>query len=294
MKYALIGWNDNNQKRGAYTEAETLANHYKDKTTIFNANSNINIDKLRNEYDRIIYTYQNPNNLRTKKKLNLKYSNTDIQYIRYNIPTTYKYKTTNGFSMYLEHPLFVNYVPMMIPMFEVDKETNYDNIVLGYYIRPEYRPDDFRMFKSFLDNLKYDVTLYVMGSFIYPFNQYKHVKKLVYTKDNLRFYKNITHYVYSESNTHDPYPTTLQEAVNCNKQIVILKQNRKFKDGIDDIEECIDYHIELSNKLIYDNSNSILNKWNYDNFYNKVFDNNFEYTFDRSKYTSMRDWLEQW
>jgi len=292
MKYALIGWNDSTNKRGAYTESKYLENLYPNNITAFDANTNININNIRNNYDRIIFTYQNPNNLRNKKVMNIKYYNKDIQYIRYNIDTIYKYKTTNGFSMYLDYPLFVNYAPMMMPTFNIKENIN-DEIILGYYIRPQYRPDDFKMFCGFLSNIKYDITLYVMGSFIYPFTKYDKVKKVVYTKDNNIFFDNITHYVYSESNIFDPYPTTLHEAVNCNKQIIILKQNRNFKDGITDIESCIQYHTEL-NTDIYDNSNSILNKWNYDKFYRYVINNNFEYNFDRIKYNNMSDWLELW
>lgn len=293
MKYALIGWNDTTNKRGAYTEAECLANHYNFNMNVFDGNSNIDMNEIRSSHDRVIFTYQNPNNLRDKKLLNSKYYNVDIQYIRYNIPTFYKYKTTNGFSVYLEHPLFINYIPMMIPIFD-NKKTDYSNINLGYYIRPQYRPDDFKMFLLFLNNLKYDINLYVMGAFTYPFTEFKHVKKIIYTRDNNIFFDNITHYVYSESNVHDPYPTTLQEAVNCNKQIIMLKQNRNFKDGITDIENCIDYHTDLNINIYHDNTESILNKWNYDKFYNYIINNNFEYTFDRNKYNNIKDWLELW
>ena len=84
-----------------------------------------------------------------------------------------------------------------------------------------------------------------------------------------------------------------QEAVNANKQIIILEQNRGFKDGIDDICENIKYHIRLDTNIYYDNTNSIINQWNYDKYYQEVFANDFIYQLDRNKYEYIADWLEQ-
>lgn len=293
MKYALIGWNDKSQKRGAYTEAATLRLKYPDIIDVFNANTKININEIHNNYKRVIYTYQNPNNLYNKKVLDVRYYNKDIVYIRENIKTIFKWKTTNGFSVYRENNVFCNFVPMMIPMFP-PIQTNTDKIVLGYYLRPQYRPDDFQMFCDFINNIRIPIDLYVMGSFIYPFNnKSKYINKLIYTTDNIEFFNNITHYVYSKSSVFDPWPTTLQEAVNANKQIIILEQNRGFKDGIDDICENIKYHIRLDTNIYYDNTNSIINQWNYDKYYQEVFANDFIYQLDRNKYEYIADWLEQ-
>ena len=294
MKYAIIGWNDKTQKRGAYTEAAALQSKYPDKIDVFDANHKLDIDEIHQNYKRVIYTYQNPNKLYDKKAIDIRYYNKDIVYIRKNIKTIFKWKTTNGFSMYIKNDIFYNFVPMMIPMFQPNINIRTDKIVLGYYLRPQYRPDDYQMFCDFVYNLKIPVDLYVMGSFVFPFNgKTKLIRNLIYTTDNVEFFNNITHYVYSMSNVFDPWPTTLQEAVNANKQIIILEQKRNFKDGIDDICENIKYHKVLDTEIYYNNSNSIINKWNYDKFYNEVFANNFEYYFDRNRYKYIADWLSQ-
>ena len=300
MKYALIGWNDKQQKRGAYTEAAALQSKYPDILDVFDANTKLDIDRLHSEYDRLIYTYQNPNKLYSKRVLDIRYFDKDIVYIRKDIKTLFKYKTTNSFSMFRENTsIFNNFVPMILPtnikiVSDSNDSTNTNKIVLGYYLRPQYRPDDFKLFCDFITNLNIYVDLYVIGSFVYPFNEKtKYIKHITYTTDNNIFFNNITHYVYSMSNVFDPWPTTLQEAINCNKQIIILKQNRSFKDGIDDIMENIKYHTKLDTDVFYNNSNSILNTWNYDKYYRQVFENEFLYNFDVDKYKYFSDWLSQ-
>lgn len=295
MKYALIGWNDKQQKRGAYTEAAALQSKYPDIVDVFDANTKLDINELHQQYDKLIYTYQNPNKLYSKRVLDVKYFEKDIVYIRKDIKTLFKYKTTNSFSMYRQNQtVFNNFVPMLIPMFSPDTNIDYNTIKLGYYLRPQYRPDDYQMFCDFIYNIQMPVDLYVMGSFVFPFNgKTKLIKNLIYTTDNNIFFNNITHYVYSMSNVFDPWPTTLQEAVNCNKQIIILKQNRSFKDGIDDIMENIKYHTKLDTDVFYNNSKSIINTWNYDKYYKEVFENEFLYSFDVDKYKYFSDWLSQ-
>lgn len=294
LKYALIGYNNPTHKRGAYTEAKCLADKYPTILSAFDAGNNINMNDIRHKFDTVVFTYQNPNKLNECKVLDLKYYNTDIIYIRKNIISIFKNKTTNGFSMYLDNPFYVNFVPMCINMLE-SKTVDTSKIILGYYIRPQYRPDDFAMFIKFIKDIKYDIELYVMGSFIFDFKSLnKHIKKLIYTTDNVLFFDNVTHYVYSESWSFDPWPTTLQEAVNSNKQIIILEQYRNFKDGITDIKECIDYHADLNLDLYYDNSKCILNTWNWNNYYPNVFNNNFKYVFDRNKIKHFTEWLELW
>lgn len=294
-KFALIGWNDKAQKRGAYTEAAMVSKLFPDICDVFDANTKIDIRQIHQDYDRVIYTYQNPNRLYEKKALDLRYFDKDIVYIRQNIKTIFTNTATNGFSIYKENNVFRWYIPMMIPMFPPSSSTNSEKVVLGYYLRPQYRPDDFKMFRNFLGQLNYDIDLYVMGSFIYPFkNETKHIKNLVYTTDNEVFFNEITHYVYSMSNVFDPWPTTLQEAVNANKQIIILEQRRNFKDGIDDICENIKYHTGLNVDVMYDNKDSIINTWNYITFFHSVFEDNFTYLYDRSKYKYIGDWLEIW
>lgn len=289
--YAIIGWNDTLAKRGAYTEAKQLEIEFPNYVKCFDGNSDISIEELRSNYDRLVFTYQNPERYRTRNLLNPIYYDRDIQYIRKNYFTFYKHKTTNGFSVYMENPFYSNFVPMLVPMYKpVDTPNN--KIVLGHYTRIQYKPDDFAMFKEFLKNLDVDVELYVMGKCNYQYKPInRHIVYEYHTYDNETFWNNVTHYVYSETLAYDPWPTTLQEAVNLNKQVIILKQNRNFRDGINDTEDCIKYHTSLNPNIYYDNSKSILNTWNYRKYYEEVFSNDFIYDIDRNKNTGFTDWL---
>lgn len=293
--FSLIGWNNNRQKRGAYTEAKTLEYYFPNTVKAYDGNSNLNMQNIRENSNRIIYTYQNPNNLINKKLLNPKYYLTDILYIRPNIKTFYKNIATNGFSVYIENPRFIHYIPMMIPTeILIPKNIKKDDTInIGYYLRPQYRPDDFEMFKNFISSINIDVNLYIMGEFIYQFKDLsKHIKKITFTIDNIEFWKNVTHYVYSESKVVDPWPTTLQEAVNLNKQIILLEQPRNFKDGISDIKQCIKYHKLINTDNNYNNSNCILNTWDYNKYYSNLFENNFEYILNRYTFNSILEFLE--
>lgn len=301
MKYCIIGWTDKWSKRGAYAEAENLKSIYNDVIDLYDGRliNKAKIDELHSKYGKLIYTYQNTNKYRDNGLLDIKYAFKDIVFCRKEKTPCVKYKSTNGFSIYKHNKSFINFVPMILPTFNKDEIQNIIDYktVIGYYYRPQYRPDDLQMFCDFIKSINFDVELYVMGGWLspYPFNNFnKHIKKMTYTKDNVEFWNNVTHYVYSESNVYDPYPTTLQEAVNLNKQIVILEQQRNFKDGITDIEEIIDYHknkIDLD--VRYDNADCILNNWKYDKFYNEVFNNDFIYNFDRDKYDTFEEWLEK-
>ena len=82
MKYALLGWNDKQAKRGAYTEAKQLEQRYPSNVTAFNANSTIDIGRIKDEFDKIVYTYQQPNQYLTNTLFDIKRYNLDIQYIR--------------------------------------------------------------------------------------------------------------------------------------------------------------------------------------------------------------------
>jgi hypothetical protein len=139
--------------------------------------------------------------------------------------------------------------------------------IIGYYHRP-WRKDMLTMFVSFLRNLKQKVRLYIMNMNNKPlFNNCNTlIKDLHFTNDPIDFWSNVSHFFYGMDNCIDPWPTTLQEAVNFNKQIIIYKKNQNFEDGKNDILECIDYHTDLTDKYL-DNSDSLLNIVNFDKIY---------------------------
>lgn len=291
MKYALLGWNDKQAKRGAYTEAKQLEQRYPSNVTAFNTNSAIDIGRIKDEFDKIVYTYQQPNQYLANTLFDIKRYNLDIQYIRKEYFSIFKHKTTNGFSTYIENKFYNNFVPMMIPMYQSMPQM-YDKISIGYYLRPIYKADCLVRFKNFIKNLNIDVDLWIIGTAQHCFKQLsKHIINEYHTFDRDAFFSNITHYIYSKSKTYDPWPTTLQEAVNANKQIIIFENDRNFKDGVDDICENIKYHTKLDIDTYYDNINSIINNWNFDTFYKMVFENGFLHEIDRNKYKHIYDWL---
>ena len=65
-----------------------------------------------------------------------------------------------------------------------------------------------------------------------------------HTTNSQEFFSNIDYYLYAKSKTFiDPWPTTLEEAIQINKEIIILDKGRNFEDGIDDVLSCCNYHI---------------------------------------------------
>ena len=146
-----------------------------------------------------------------------------------------------------------------------------------------------------LKELKTDVDLYFMGN---PpkerFDKWPHIKRMSHTYNNVKFFENITHYVIPDSTYADIFTNSLMEAVQAGKQIISppLKDKRR-KHGIDDIKDCIMYHTKFNPKLILDNSHTILKAENFKPFYKRLFDNNFEYSFDRNKYKTFREWIER-
>ena len=84
----------------------------------------------------------------------------------------------------------------------------------------------------------------------------------------------------------------MEEAVRCNKQIIVLSANRNWQDGIiDDICSCIKYHLNwiLMYIMII---NCSINRFDLDRYYNMLlFENNFEYNIDVNKYMTFNEWL---
>ena len=136
----------------------------------------------------------------------------------------------------------------------------------------------------------------IMGD---PNGQIEHhpkVNNLTHTNNNIKFFSLISHYFYPTSKHFvDPFPHSVVEALQCGKKIIFPKIERDFKDGIDDIKDCI-YWEESPNSFISDKPN--LNKdhpfkaklWK--KFYYKAFDNNWEFEFDRDKYKTLFEFIK--
>jgi hypothetical protein len=164
-------------------------------------------------------------------------------------------------------------------------------ICIGFYARKWLTRDSYNWFFDKLDQWP-KVNICVMGR-QEPELEHKLKGRYKHTFDNIDFFNSITHYVMPKSLTFiDPFPHTLLEAVQSNKQIIIPTiGHRNHKDGIDDIQDCIQWHDDFYPDKFVDNSQCLLKFKNFKKFYQKVIDNNFEYSFEKLKYKNMKEWI---
>lgn len=215
------------------------------------------------------------------------------EYLRFNLAN----KATNGFSVYKAKTKYNYFIPMM---YDYKNEKNVNDLNIGYYFTP-YR-NNFKEFIGFLQqNLNKIINISILSEFTYKdlcYPQLYNINKrfnIYFYENKDKFFSNITHLVFPMSKTFiDPWPTVLEEAVRCNKQIIILHHDRKWKDGIDDICSCIRYHKNLNLNIYYDNSDSSILNFNLDEYYKYLFDNNFEFYIDRNKYKTFDEFLTRW
>lgn len=179
---------------------------------------------------------------------------------------------TNGFHYFNEHIDIKNYIPF-IPNIKIKLQPQQRTI--GFYYRPWLTPDSC---KWFMDNyLHKDIPVVTMGKEpIESINK----KNWYHTTIREEFFSLITDYIYVKSlDFVDPFPTSLCEAVQCNKRIKIVDiGHRDWKDGIDDIEDCIKY------------DRSILNFDTFISFYEKMIENGFDNRMSRN-YKTMDEWI---
>jgi len=275
-------------------KAQTIAEYLKHKYPEI-IDVSYNIFKSYEEYRNICLTQQP---MKLKRTFIKEYINA-IHFLR---PDYLKYfksvnKTTNGFSVYSAYKKYDYFIPMM---YEYKNDQNTGSLNIGYYFTP-YR-NNFKEFVCFLkQNFRKINNISILADQIYK-DFYYPIIQTINTEFNIHsyhdkdeFFANITHLVFPMSKTFiDPWPTVLEEAVKCNKQIIILQQDRSWKDGIDDICSCIRYHINLDLNIYYDNSDSSILNFNLDKYYKYLFDNNFEFYIDRNKYKTFDEFLTRW
>jgi hypothetical protein len=197
----------------------------------------------------------------------------------------------NGFHYFRSYKNIKYFVPFVTDFITPNEN---ENLCIGFYIRRDVTPDSLAYTKDFLNSLKHPIDIYVMGDPTPEFKNIKNVKSYTHTYDQFEFFSNISHYIYPTSVIHnDPFPNSVLEAVQCNKQIIFPKlPNRVHKDGIDDIKECIKWHDTFNENIYYDNKDCIIKNKYFEKFYLNLFENNFEYTFDRDKYKRFDKWIE--
>jgi len=292
-KYLLTAHKYTYLKRGAHLTSNRLVDQFPENLDYKVDLDAQDLEKLNNQYKRIIFITQQFQNYHFKLDISrLKKLNYIIMLRSNQNPILYN-SGSNGFHYYKTYKNIKFYVPFVtdFPMIE---KVKHGIPCLGFYIRRNVTPDSLVYINDFLKNLKQSVDIFVMGNPTPEFLKYDCINSYTHTYDHIKFFSNISHYIYPTSKQfQDPFPNSILEAVQTGAQIVFPEiPNRTHKDGIDDIKDCIKWHKDFNPYIEYDNSNCILKAKNFKNFYLNLFENNFEYSFDRTKYSRFNEWIE--
>ena len=294
-KYLLISRKYREAKRGAYTTSERLVKAYPSFLHHMEDCDIKDLKLLDTQYKRLIFVTQSPNMYRLKINfLTLKNIN-HIMFLRNEFYPNLYNSCNNGFYYYKENRDIKYYIPF-ITDFSIDNDVSTLDIpCIGFYYRRFLVKDSFSLIKRFVDNLSQPVNICVMGDEPPDIENHPNISFCYYTNNNNEFFKYITHYLHLVSNDFiDPFPNTVLEAVQCNKQIIFYgNDKRKFRDGIDDLKDIVLFHNDFYPDKIYDNSKHPLRLCNFNKFYLRLFDNNFEYSFNRLRYNSFKEWIEE-
>jgi hypothetical protein len=295
MKFLLISKKFTYVKRGAFLTSERLSKHFPEHLDYLEEIQAQNLEHLSTQYKRLIFVTQ----AMKMYSLNLPFTRLKklnaLVYIRSgggNFPVLYE-SCNNGFHYYKTYPNIKFFVPFVTD-FHVQRTKKFDIPCVGFYIRRNLVHDSVMYMHNFLKSFKGKLDVFIMGEPAPEILRYPSVRSYGHTYDNTEFFKEISHYVYPQSATfQDPFPNSVLEAVQNGIQIVLPEiPGRTHKDGIDDIKDCIQYHETFNPDIEHDNSNIILQNKYFKNWYHKVFDNNFEYSFDRNKYHRFNEWIE--
>ncbi|MBY8999671.1 MAG: hypothetical protein KGD64_02030 [Candidatus Heimdallarchaeota archaeon] len=292
MKYLVIGHKFGALKRGGFVVSKRFCEEHPNDCKFIQdikaRGRSLNI--LNEKYRRLIFRtqvprcYSIPINFVKLRKLN------HIIYLRARYLSPLYNSCTNGFYYYKMHENIRHYIPMITNFPEITEQPK--DVCLGFYVRKWLTPDSFNCFVDILDNMKEKYDLCIMGDQNDQLKNHPNIKSFKHTNDNYEFFSRITHYFYPTSGYFvDPFPHSVLEAVQTGKQIIFPKIDRPHKDGIDDIKDCIVWHKEFNQDIYLDNSNQPMTAENFRKFYQMIFDNNWEYDFNRDKYNRMIDWI---
>jgi hypothetical protein len=295
MKYLVVGHKFGGLGRGGYHISKRFCDEHTKYCEFKEDKKAKNLELLESQYKRIIFRtqvprcYNIPVNFVRLRKLN------HIFYLRARYLNPLYNNCTNGFHYYQMHKGFDNYIPM-ITNFPVQEIKPKQEICLGFYVRKWLTPDSFDCFINILDNLPYPMNVTIMGDPNDQIKNHNNVLHYNHTNDNVQFFNDITHYFYPTSKYFvDPFPHSVIEALQCGIKIIFPKIEREHKDGIDDIKDCI-YWEESKTSWISDkpqlNENHPFKAEIWKKFYHKVFENNWEFRFDRNKYDSLYEFIK--
>ena len=291
-KYLVIGHKFGKLGRGGYHVSKRFCDEHSEYCEFKEDRKSRNLEFLSRKYRRIIFRTQVPKcytisvNFVRLRKID------HVFYLRAQHLNPLYTNCTNGFYYFHKHPKFDNYIPM-ITDFPVQEITQPQEICLGFYVRKWLTPDSFDCFIRILDEFPHKVDVAIMGDHNPQIEKHPKVLHYNHTHDNVQFFSYITHYFYPTSRYFvDPFPHSVLEAVQCGKKIIFPTIHRDFKDGIDDIKDCITWHKDYVPNTENDNKNHPLTAKTWAKFYKNVFDCRWEYNFCREKYKNLYQFIQ--
>ena len=291
MKYLVIGHKFGALGRGGYHISKRFCDEHPDECEFLEDKKARDFEKLQNQYRRLIFRtqvprcYNQPVNFVRLRKIN------HLIYLRAKYINPLYNNCTNGFYYYKMHKGFNNYIPMITDFPEVSTPKHE---CLGFYVRKWLTPDSFDCFMGILDSFKYKIRVTIMGDPSPEIENHNNVLHYNHTNDNVQFFSDITHYFYPTSKHFvDPFPHSVLEAVQCGKTIIFPKIERDFKDGIDDLKDVIHWHEKWNPMVDNMNKDMPLNSKTWKKFYQKVFDNNWEFDFCRDTYKDLSSFIQK-
>lgn len=133
-----------------------------------------------------------------------------------------------------------------------------------------------------------------MGDYNSDIEHHHNVLHFNHTNNNVEFFSEITHYFYPTSSYFvDPFPHSVLEAVQTGKTIIFPHIERDFKDGIDELKDVIRWKESFDHRE-YPNDDHPLKAEIWSKFYQRVFDSNFEFEFDRREIKSFDHFIERY
>lgn len=292
MKYLVIGHKFGDLGRGGFHVSKRFCDEHPDECEFLEDKKARDFEKLQSQYRRLIFRtqvprcYNQPVNFVRLRKIN------HLIYLRAKYINPLYNNCTNGFYYYQAHKGFDNYIPMITDFPKQENKPKQE--CLGFYVRKWLTPDSFDCFMNLLDTLKVKTNVTIMGDPSPEIENHNNVLHYNHTYDNVQFFSEITHYIYPTSKHFvDPFPHSVLEAVQSDKQIVFPEIPRDFKDGIDDIKDCISWFRTYDSDFRLDNSKQPLTASNFKKFYQQVFENNWEFDFCRESCKTMSDFIQK-
>lgn len=293
--FLLVGRSRDTYKAGSHYSYTQLVTEYTNNFTYIDGNNkpDFQLSDYYDSYDKVILCNQSHHKYPFKiNTIDLIKNKKLMLFTRFFDTAKISQSLTNGFSIYKQgkHKYFFPTITSKYYQYTTEQPKDF---CWGYYYRHQ-NIDSYMYFCDLMNSFSTKQNIYICGRIqdfgsVYS-NLSNHNVKL--TQNMTEFYSNITAYVMPMSEMYlDPLPHVLIEAVQHGKQIYCPKMpNRTHLDGIDDILSIIQYHSDINDSRVLDNSQTCLDIRNFDKFIKNCIDCKMEYSFDIKKYNTFYDW----